>query len=425
MKRNRLNTLFLLLFFFFAVSLTGCSSELITTGNDSVAETNADADKKAEDIEIDTTAQAEAVKSGMEGELTVHFLDVGQGNSVLVVQDGKYMLIDGGDRDYSSFVVSYLKQLGVEKLDYVVASHYDADHLNGIVGVLNVFPCDLVIGPDYEGDTKVYQSFRDVVESKEIKFEVPEWNGKYQFAGSEFQIVSPVSYDYTDGNELSIGVKLKYQDNSFLICGDIGNDMEQDMLLQGADLKSNVFLANHHGSKYSNGEEFLNAVSPEYVVISCGIENKYEHPAASLLLNVQKLNASLYRTDLQGTLLAVSDGTNIRFNTSPSMDYRSGAELKKEDKTSAGTQEQPQEKAADLESFEMQMDEAQTMLEESDTDVKDSVTNEFVLNTNTKKFHLSDCSSAKDIKDENKEISGKTKDELIAEGYGPCKRCNP
>lgn len=345
-------------------------------------------------------------KREAEDELTVQFLDVGQGSAALIRQGSSSMLVDGGDREYSSYVVSFLKQQGITSLDYVVVSHYDSDHLSGIVGVLNAFECQQVLAPDYETDTRIYQSFRDVIREKKISVEYPRLGDTFSFGDSSFRVVSPASYTYEDANSNSLGIRLEYGKNSFLLCGDCTEESEQDLLYLGTELKSDVYAANHHGSKYSNSQEFLEAVSPSSVVISCGRGNSYGHPDAPVMLSIQNLGAALYRTDLQGVITAVSDGESIRFENEVCMDYRSGAE------TASGKEAH---EAAELSGKESQAEAADG----------GEATYRYIININTKKFHLPGCSSAADMEDKNKEYSAESREELIEEGYSPCKRCNP
>lgn len=378
-------------------------------------------------------ADTEASALSGEEELTLQFLDVGQGSATLVHQGECWMLIDGGDREYSSYVVSFLKKQGVEKLDYVVVSHYDSDHLSGIVGVLNTMECGQVLAPDYEGDTKTYDSFCQVVEEKEISLVAPQLGDTYEFAKSSFRIVSPASYEYTDDNSNSLGIRLEYQDNSFLICGDCTEESEQDLLYLGVEMKSDVFVANHHGSRYSNSPEFLEAVDPKAVVVSCGKGNSYGHPDATVLLSVQKLGADLYRTDLQGTIMAISDGQEIRFTPEASMDYRSGRELDEGMEESQGPQLElykedvlpyyeedgsAKEAASEEDAPDGKADEAKAVSTE------ESSGEAYVLNIGTKKFHKKSCSSVEDMKEENKAYVSE-RAEAIEKGYEPCKRCNP
>jgi beta-lactamase superfamily II metal-dependent hydrolase len=382
LKQTRLLLLLLLL-------TTGCSGSLAETMGGSVAEIeDSDHNKQNE-------GATPAVTSG--DDLSVEFLDVGQGSATLVKHKDAYLLIDGGDREYSSFVVSYLKKQGIKKLDYVIVSHYDADHLNGIVGVLNAIPTKQIVAADYETDTKLYQSYLSVVKEKEIPVTFPQLKDEIIWGETSISIVGPIGYEYSDSNSNSLGIKLVYGDTSFLICGDATSETEADMLNAAVDLDSDVFAANHHGSKYSNSEEFLAAVSPESIVISSGLGNSYGHPETAILEYGKEVDASLYRTDLQGTIQAVSDGTTIKFQPSATTDYRSGAELE-------GSEKEPNAAAA----------------------VPSLTTGqEYILNTNTKKIHRSDCSSVKEMEKSNQASSNETKEVLAAQGYNPCKICNP
>ncbi|MBP3488392.1 MAG: MBL fold metallo-hydrolase [Roseburia sp.] len=398
---------------------------------------------------------------GEEGTLTVTFLDVGQGNAVLVEQDGEYMLIDGGDREYSSFVVSFLKEQGVDELEYVIASHYDADHLNGVVGALNVFPCELVLAPDYTADSRVYDSFLNIIEEKDVALAYPAVGDTYTLGGAEFTVVCPDGYDAPDANDNSVGVRLTYGETSFLICGDAGTGVERRMMESGITLDSDVYLASHHGSNGSSSLAFLQAVSPETVVISAGLSNSYGHPMAEVLENIQSVGAALYRTDLQGTLVAVSDGSTVTWNVPPCTDYRdgetleaagAGAEVEGEPASAgAGTEGEPGaasageetegEPGAALAGAEGEPEEAasgagtemtgETGEKEVEAEIYDSAEGtgdmqaEYVMNRNTKKFHLPSCASAADIAPENKANFTGSREELIAAGYEPCKRCNP
>lgn len=333
-------------------------------------------------------------------DLTVTFLDVGEGNAVLVEQDGAYMLIDGGDREYSSFVVSYLKDAGVENLEYVIASHYDADHLNGVVGALNVFPCQTLLAADYTTDTKIYESFCEVVEEQDIALVYPDMGEVYSFGDATFTIVCPDAYDYDEPNDNSIGIRLSYGDTSFLICGDAGSNVEKMMLNSGLRLDSDVYLASHHGSEYSSSYEFLREISPEIVVISVGADNSYGHPTKRVLDDIAAVGADVYRTDELGTIRIISDGSTLTV-----------------DKDNAVYEEN------DLSEHEYYLD---TGLEQSTGDAdEDTAECVYIMNQNTKKFHLPSCSSADDISAENRAMFTGDREELITAGYEPCKRCNP
>ncbi len=363
-----------------ALLLGGCGTAMVPAAGETGAENvNADTD-------VQTPSETEGVPAGeVQGLLEVSFLDVGQGNAVLVENDGKYMLIDGGDREYASFVVSYLKQAGVEELEYVIASHYDADHLNGVVGVLHAFPCETVLAPDYVTDTRVYDSFCETITGQEVGLVYPSAGDVYAFGDAEFTIVCPDQYAYADVNDNSVGVRLVYGENSFLICGDAGEKSEAAMLQSGMLLDSDVYLASHHGSDSSSSMEFLEAVMPEAVVFSVGADNSYGHPSGRVLDDVAAVGAAVYRTDLQGTICVSSDGQRLLWNVEPVGEFSD---------VEAGTSEMVCEQT-------------------------------YILNMNTKKFHLPSCSSTADIKSENRAEFYGTREELLEAGYDACKRCDP
>lgn len=364
-----------------------------------------------------------------DGTLSVTFLDVGQGNAVLVEQGGAYMLIDGGNRDYSSFVVSYLKEQGVEELAYVIASHYDADHLNGVVGALHAFSCGQVLAPDYVTDTRVYESFERVIKEQDIALAYPAVGDTYTLGDASFTVVCPKAYDPKEDNDNSVGIRLVYGDTSFLICGDAGKAEEQAMLDSGVTLESDVYLASHHGSEGSSSEAFMRAVSPSAVVISAGAGNSYGHPTRTVLDRVKACGAALYRTDLQGTITVTSDGTSLSWSVDATQDYRDGDEVAAGAADITGTSG-----AADTADSAAQAsvaaDTAGSAAQassggETAADGTADVTGEYVLNTNTKKFHRPSCSSVAQMSPENKAAFSGSREELIAAGYDPCKRCNP
>lgn len=364
-----------------------------------------------------------------DGTLSVTFLDVGQGNAVLVEQGGAYMLIDGGNRDYSSFVVSYLKEQGVEELAYVIASHYDADHLNGVVGALHAFSCGQVLAPDYVTDTRVYESFERVIKEQDIALAYPAVGDTYTLGDASFTVVCPKAYDPKEDNDNSVGIRLVYGNTSFLICGDAGKAEEQAMLDSGVTLESDVYLASHHGSEGSSSEAFMRAVSPSAVVISAGAGNSYGHPTRTVLDRVKACGAALYRTDLQGTITVTSDGTSLSWSVDATQDYRDGDEVAAGAADITGTSG-----AADTADSAAQAsvaaDTAGSAAQassggETAADGTADVTGAYVLNTNTKKFHRPSCSSVAQMSPENKAAFSGSREELIAAGYDPCKRCNP
>ncbi len=335
--------------------------------------------------------------------LEIHFMDVGQGDATLIRQGNHAMLIDGGNNDKGTVLQSYLQYQGVENLDYVIGTHPDADHVGGLDVVLYKFSWDTVILPDLQKDTKTYQEVLEVIEDKGKKITYPEAGDVYTLGNAEFTVISPTGEDYGDNwNNYSVGILLQFGENRFVFTGDAEEEAEQDMIEENVDLSADVLKAAHHGSDTANTMAFLEEVGPTSVVISCGEGNSYGHPRAGAMNNFRSIGAKVYRTDEQGTIVAVSDGTEITWNCSPSESWKAGEPL--------GAQGAEMEKAG--------------------TDYgagkdKGEAKNEYILNTNTKKYHHKSCGSVEQIQEENKEYSNLTPQKLEEQGYEPCKRCNP
>lgn len=336
-----------------------------------------------------------------ESDLKMDVLDVGQGLSLLFRSGDQYMLYDGGDRDYSSRVVSYLKKKNVQTLEYVIASHYDSDHLNGIVGALNVFDVKNVIAPDYSTDTSVYQSFRNILEKKNLKTIVPSAGETYAFGNGSFTILAPNGNTYEDNNDYSVCIRIDCANQSVLVTGDATVLSEAEMLSNGQELEAEILVLGHHGSGASTSEAFLKKVSPDMAVISCGLDNAYLHPSQRVMELLEKEQIPVYRTDKQGDLEFVLDGETIRCSKDPSGDYSYGTA----EEISVETEGVPEAKETDH--------------SEQEASVK------YVLNTKTGKFHDSSCSSVKKIAEYNYATSNESRDTLINQGYSPCGKCKP
>lgn len=340
-----------------------------------------------------------------ESPFAFHMLDVGQGQSVLVEADGHYMLIDGGGRSSSSFVVSYLQQQGVEKLDYIVASHYDEDHISGIVGALHVFECETILAPDYYADTEIYASYLTAAEASGAEIIYPQQGEIYALGDAVITVVGPASYENTLENDRSVAVRITYGITSYLICGDAQAQEEEDILNSGLELTSDVYVVNHHGSAESSGLYFLNQIQPIYALISCSADNAYGHPSAETMQRLDNEGVSLYRTDRQGTVTAYSDGTGMWFDQEPCDDFSS--------------------RQADGQGVVNSDISGQNELGQQEAFDSGNQGTTYVCNLNTKKFHYTYCDSVNKMKESNKKFTDESRESLIAQGYDPCKNCNP
>ena len=387
----------------FSAESIGSEASVPSSGNESEADSG-DAISKPESIsapESQPAAAGTSKETYAASEMTVHFLDVGEGTSTLIESQGHYLLMDGGDRDHSSFVVAYLKQQGVSTLDYVIASHFDDDHINGIVGALHVFTVSEMLEPGYIGTTDVYQSLKNIEKEKSITPIVPKVGDSYTMGSISFQIVGPVNYNHTDENDNSLCVLVTNGTSRFLFTGDAETVSEDEICGTGIDLTADVMEAGHHGSDTSNSEKLLNAVNPKYVVLSCGKDNSYGLPAQDVIERIKSKGISLFRTDEQQTVIATSDGTNIAWSTEPSTTWAYGSETGNDDLWDS------------------------TISYNTVGDV--STTANYILNNNPngKKFHRPDCKYVSKISAKNYAESNKSRDELIAEGYAACKWCRP
>lgn len=333
-----------------------------------------------------------------EEKLEVHFIDVGQGDATLIRQGDHAMLIDAGNNDKGTAIQSYLQSQKIEKLDYVIGTHPDADHIGGLDVVLYKFSWEKVLMPDLEKDSRTYEDVIRVIKDQNKTITLPRVGDIYSLGEAEFTIVAPQEKSYgTNSNDYSIGLRLVFGNNSFLFTGDAEEDAERDMTESGQELSAEVFKAGHHGSSTANTEEFLRMVHPAAVVISCGENNSYGHPHAEVMNELRSMGADVYRTDEQGTIVASSDGETITWNCSKSESWQ-GGEPKgsyKEKQEIAVKKEEPEDEGT------------------------------FVLNENTRKFHFPSCSSVNEMKAKNRRYTKKTREELIEAGYESCKRCNP
>ncbi len=363
-----------------------------------IKETNAD-----ESVLEETMAEeAEAQTADME----VHFIDVGQGDATLVKADGQYMLIDAGDNEKGSAVQLYLQKQGVEKLDYLVLTHTDADHIGGADVIVTKFDIDTVFMGDFEKDNKTYEELMNAFADKGLSYTTPEVGRKYKLGNAAFTIAAP-NKTYNDSNNNSIAFVLENGDHTFLFTGDCEEEAEKDILENGLELACDVYKLGHHGSNTSSSKAFLEAVAPTYGVISCAEGNSYGYPHAEPMNYLRAMGVQMFRTDEQGSVVAYSDGKEITWNCAPSETWQVG------ERTQNSTEEVQMEAPAV----------EQEVVQEEAADVEVQQNNYVIGNKNTKAFHRPTCTHLP--KEKNRVIFNNREEALAAGYYNPCDYCEP
>lgn len=403
-------------------------------------------------------------------QMEVHFMDVGQGDATLVTCGGHAMLIDAGDDTKGTAIQNYLQKQKITKLDYLILTHPDADHIGGAPVIITKFNIGKVFVSNFEKDNKTYQKLIQSLDDKQTKALTPKVNSKYTLGSASFTILAP-NKTYDNPNDASISLLLKNGTRSFLFTGDAGEDAEKDILETGVDISADVYKAGHHGSKYSTSKDFFKAVDPFYTVISCGEGNSYGHPHAETLNTFRTSGVKVYRTDEAGTIVASTDGKSISFNVPASESWKAGeptgsssdssakstagtkaassaqtqktaptapkaspsvtaqtppAPKKSQTPASSGQTEAttPSDSAATTTPATPQPQEDAPAVEEKPQDSAPPVTNglTYVLNVKTKKFHRPTCHT---LPTKNRQDSSESRDSIISQGYDPCKNCNP
>lgn len=245
-------------------------------------------------------------------DLSVHFIDVGYGDSILIESpDGGNMLIDGGDREAGAKVVEYLKKMKIEKLDIVVVTHPHPDHIEGLSKVLENYDIDIIIANENISESENYSSFFEVVKEQEIESKQAERGDIIdRFKGVRVEILHPDKLTGNWNND-SLVIKLTYKKVSFLFTADIGKEICDELVgYYGEKLKSNVLKVPYHGK--SGTEKFIRKVSPELAVVSVG-PSIWGGPSEEILAEYKDLKIPLLRTDEKGTIVIRTNGERVRF----------------------------------------------------------------------------------------------------------------
>ncbi|MEG2597626.1 MAG: MBL fold metallo-hydrolase [Oscillospiraceae bacterium] len=268
-------------------------------------------------VSVDAMADGSTMKIP-DAAVKVHYIDVGQGDSMLIQAGKSNILIDAGENDRAAEVVSYLKGAGVQTLDLIIATHGHSDHIGGMDSVIDHFDVKKIIMtalPDaLVPTTRAYTDLLRSIQKKGLKITKAKAGDQFDFGGGTLSILGPIK-DYDDLNNTSVVAKFAYGDLSFLFTGDMESKAEKDLLKAKTDVSATVLKVGHHGSRSSSGQAFINAVGASCYTIEVGNENKYNHPHTETKKRLAKTGKPVYRTDLNGDIVITTDGKSYQVYT--------------------------------------------------------------------------------------------------------------
>lgn len=394
---KRLYSLFILSIF---LLLAGCDPILDTSSNYETSSVVTGQSSKSEISNTTTgiipakTSTGSTAAAQKKEILRVHFIDVGQGDSIFIeLPDGRAMLIDAGEYNYSSKIRYAIEDAKEDTLDFVIATHPHSDHIGGMSEIIKNFKIGAIYMPKVSHTSQTYENLLVAIQKKGLKVNTAKAgvniiNNK----NLKINILAPVKDKYNDLNDWSAVLKLTYGSTSFLFMGDATTTSEKEIT---ANVKADVLKVGHHGSRYSTSDSFLAKISPKYAVISVGKENSYNHPTAELLNKLTRENIKVYRTDISGTIVFESDGKKITVNKSPKVGMPA---------TTTSRKTTPTDKPTEM---------------QNTTDTQADPQEVYVYVTKTgSKYHREDCSylSQSNIKIALTDAKKK---------YSPCSKCNP
>ena len=317
-------------------------------------------------------------------QLAVYFIDVGQGDATLILSGDDIMLVDTGPDGGLSALRDQLDSCGVDQIDYLVITHPHEDHDANLAYLADNYAIAHLVMPEYADDEEDYGSLLREMVGQGTQIVYPNVGDQYAIGEATATVLSaPDPGEFpSDENLWSIVLRVDYGEVSVMMTGDAEDINEFAMIDAGLPLGADVLKVGHHGSNTSSSGTFIDAVSPDCAVVSCGAENQYGHPHEETLASLEAYGIEVYRTDLNGSICLISDGETYKIEPAKELGAQSA-------------------------------------------DAEDPNEQTYILNTNTGKFHYPDCSSVDQMKEKNKREYTGTRDDLIDQGYDPCGRCKP
>lgn len=313
-------------------------------------------------------------------ELQVYFIDVGQADCALIIQNGKSMLVDGGNVSDGPDVVRFIKSKNIDTLDVVVATHAHEDHVGGLATIIDNFTVNKIYCPVNDYNSTCFDEFVDA-SNRQCGITLCAKGDCWEIGAAKINVLWPQNASNEETNNTSIVFTLKYGKITYLFTGDAEKDVETRIINSGADIKADVLKVGHHGSITSSSYYFLRTVMPQLAVISCGKDNSYGHPHKEVLERYLQAEITVYRTDELGTVCISTDGEKLT--------AKCGGNVQEVNVVSATPGLQP---------------------------------TSYIGNKSSKKFHLSSCKSLP--KEENR-VTFESREEAINSGYSPCRSCQP
>lgn len=266
-------------------------------------------------IEQENKSNEQTTEFVAQDDLLVDFIDVGQADSILIRNQDKVMLIDAGTNEAGEIVVQYLKKLGITKINYLIGTHPHEDHIGGLDDVIYEFEIEKIYMPKIETTTKTFEDVLDAIESKNLTVTAPSKNDEIELGQAVGTFMTDSILDKDNLNLSSLVMRIEFGNTSFLFMGDAEEKNEESIIWP----KTDVLKVGHHGSNTSTSREFLEQVSPEYAVIMVGKDNTYHLPKQDIIHNLEAIGSEIFRTDENGTIRFISDGSELRIDKSKEM----------------------------------------------------------------------------------------------------------
>lgn len=277
---------------------------------------------------VEVTDETAQYNADVDGELILTMIDVGQADSFLLIQNGKTALIDCGTRSTGKDAVEYLKSLGITRLDYVFGTHPHDDHMGGMYDVITNFEVGKILIPCVNENitTNWYMKLMKEITSGKYDVVYPKAGDIYTFGDATMKVIGPLSPAGDNKNNYSTVLKVSFGEMDIIMTGDAEEKVEKEILATGETVDAEILKIGHHGSDTSNSEEWLDAISPKYGLISCKTGNKYKHPVKIIMQRLEDRNVEVYRTDECGTVTATITKDSVTFDKMPG-NYLSGPEV--------------------------------------------------------------------------------------------------